>query len=81
MNTYRTSFFARCPANGVRITYDLTIESTVPVMVERILEVVEDIREAYHEDIADTLTVRLPGKQTLLATHHGVSIQTDRGAK
>ena len=80
MNTYRTQFFARCPSNGIRIAYTLAIKADSMIPVERILEVVEAIREGYHEAIADHLQDALGGAQILTADHHGVTIETNRAA-
>lgn len=79
-NTYRHTFFARCPANGIRIEYQLRID--VPahqtVRVEQIVAATSSIRAGYHEDIADTLQRKLGGSQVLTAFHHGVGIETRR---
>lgn len=84
MNTYRVEFFAKCPSNGVRIKYDLTIEAPAGrvLMAEHILMHVESLtgRPAFHEQLADHLARLLPGRQTLRAHHHGVDIETVREA-
>lgn len=78
MNTYRTRFFARCPSNGIRISYELTIKADSMIPVERILSAVEAIGDGYHEAIADRLLAALGGTQILIADHHGVTIETER---
>lgn len=78
MNTYRTQFFARCPANGIRITYNLTISTGLVIEAEKIIDAVERIEEGMHEDIADRLLNELGGQQVLKADHHGVQIETIR---
>lgn len=80
MNTYRTEFFCHCPVNRVRIKYALTIRTRNMVPVEEILSVVEAYDEGYHEEIADELLNRFGGEQTLVADHHGVTIETERRA-
>jgi hypothetical protein len=78
MNTYKTQFFARCPSNGIRITYSLTINTGSVIEVERIIEEVTSIGEGLHEDIGDRLLRKLGGQQVLKADHHGVQIETIR---
>lgn len=80
MNTYRTEFFAACPANGIRIKYALRIDSPTGLMVETILSAVQSIERGYHEAIADELLRLLGGTQILTADHHGVHIETTRTA-
>lgn len=80
MNTYTIKFMVKCPNNDAVIIYALSIESKVTIMVEGIVEAVDALpRAGFHEDIADLLTMALPGRQTLKAHHHGVDIQTVRG--
>lgn len=81
MNKYTISFVRKCPANGFAIAYRLTIETAETVMVEAIKDEILALPEtAYHEDLADSLAACLPGRQTLVAHHHGVDIETTRGA-
>lgn len=80
MNRYGITFMAKCPNNDKIIRYALGIESKATIMVEEILRAVDALPAAgFHEDIADTLTTTLPGRQTLFAHHHGVDIETVRG--
>ena len=73
MNRYAIKFMAKCPNNDEVIIYALGIESKVTIMVEDILIAVGALPGAgFHEDIADVLTVALPGRHTLSAHHHGV---------
>lgn len=78
MNAYTTEFIAKCPANGIRIKYRLRIEARSVIRVETISAAVEAITEGFHEDIADRLLEQLGGIQTLVADHHGVTIETTR---
>ncbi len=78
MNTYTTEFFAACPNNGVRIKYRLQIETLDVVPVEQLIAKIESFSEAFHEGIADELFAEFGGKQTLVADHHSVTIETVR---
>ena len=78
MNIYKTKFFARCPANGVRIEYSLTIQTGNVIEVEALISEVESIKSGLHEDIADRLLSAFGGSQVMTADHHGVNIQTIR---
>jgi hypothetical protein len=80
VNTYTAEFFAKCPANAARVKYTLTIETTEMLMVEDINAALlrDEFREGYHEQMADRLAQLLPGRQTMRAFHHGVSIETTR---
>jgi hypothetical protein len=79
VNTYRAEFFARCPINGARVHYTLRIETLEVIPVERINDVLHDLREGLHEGIADSLCKAFGGRQTMTAFHHGVAIETVRG--
>lgn len=79
MNIYRTEFFATCPSNGVRIKYELTLETKDVVGVEALIAEVDVLDEGYHEELADTLAARHPNARvTLRAFHHGVHIEATR---
>ena len=78
MNIYTTDFFAFCPVNGVRVKYDLRIETIDVVEVERIIDEVTLHSKGFHEEIADALSKSLGGRQYLIAHHHGVQIETHR---
>lgn len=78
MNAYSTEFFANCPNNGVRIKYRFRVETPETLSVESIVSAVEAIDEGFHEEIADELLERFGGVQTLVADHHGVTIETTR---
>ena len=78
MNVYTTEFFANCPNNGLRIKYRLRIETHEAIPVEQITAKVESISEAFHEEVADELLSAFGGAQTLVADHHGVTIETTR---
>jgi hypothetical protein len=78
MNIYTTEFFGKCPTNNVRIKYELEIQTTDVIFVERILDFVDKMNNQYHENIADLLFEEFGGKQQLVAFHHGVFIKTER---
>ena len=77
MNTYRAEFFARCPVNDARVHYHLTIVTDKVLSVEDLNDTLDNIGPALHEDIADMLA-EYGGKQTLIADHHGITIETER---
>lgn len=78
MNAYTTEFFTNCPNNGLRIKYRLRIETREIIPVEQITAKVEGISEGFHEEVADELLATFGGVQTLVADHHGVTIETTR---
>lgn len=78
MNAYTTEFFTNCPNNGLRIKYRLRIETLEIIPVEQITAKVETISEGFHEEVADELLAAFGGVQTLVADHHGVTIETTR---
>lgn len=78
MNAYTTEFFTNCPNNGLRIKYRLRIETREIIPVEQITAKVETISEGFHEEVADELLAAFGGVQTLVADHHGVTIETTR---
>lgn len=81
MNNYRVEFFAFCPVNGVRIKYQLHIETMEVIMAEQIVDEVTLHDKGFHEQIADDLFRSFGGRQILTAEHHGVSIETIRENK
>ncbi len=80
MNTYRLTFWRRCPsAPDQSILYTLEIRHDAMIMVERIKEAVEGLpNPAFHEAVADKLAAELPGQHRITARHHGVEIETVR---
>lgn len=83
MNIYRHTFTATCPNNGQVIAYSLVIEAEHVIMVEEIVEhcaSTGDFGKPYHETIADFLHAKLGGLQRMTGYHHGVDIETIRGA-
>ena len=78
MNKYKTKFTSVCPVNHKQITYELEIKHTDKILVEDILETISKLLIGYHENIADELFKKFGGKQTLIANHHGVFIETER---
>lgn len=78
MNIYRHTFTAICPSDGDTIIYSLEIRSRGVVMVEHIKTATALIKSGYHERIADELSERFGGDQTIIATHQGIEIETVR---
>lgn len=78
VNIYRVEFFALCPANGLRIKYALRIETDRMICVEQLLTAVTRFEKEWHETLADQLLATFGGQQTLIADHHGVTIETIR---
>ena len=81
MNIYRFQFVATCPADGDAIVYTLEIRSLRMIMVEHIKTATALIKSGFHEQIADQLSDRFGGDQTILAVHQGVEIETVRLAE
>lgn len=82
MNIYRHSFSAPCPNNAIPVDYAFELATIRVVMVEDIVAACAAAKQAdrpYHETIADTLFSKFGGRQTLIAFHHGVQIETRRG--
>jgi hypothetical protein len=79
LNIYTIQFFSNCPNNGIRIHYDLRIESETPIRVENIFAEIDRVDDLFHEEMAEQLAMALPGRHTLSAHHHGVHITTLRG--
>lgn len=82
MNIYTRQFVATCPNNGQPIIYTLRIEviASRMIQVEHITTATTLHRSGFHEAIADDLHARFGGRQVLTAHHHGVDIETIRGA-
>lgn len=80
MNIYRRNFVCRCPANNALIVYGLAIHSPKMIRVEAINAAVESFKSEYHEALADELHKAFGGYQVITAHHHGVDIETQRGA-
>ncbi len=78
MNIYTQHFTARCANNNRLVSYALTIESHVTIMVEEIQAEVAKLESGYHEKFADHLFARFGGLQTMTAHHHGTDITTVR---
>lgn len=80
-NTYTRQFFAACPNNGEQIDYKLTIETDGRmIQVEHIVTATKMHKQGFHEAIADDLYAKFGGRQVLKAHHHGVDVETVRGA-
>lgn len=79
MNIYRHAFFVTCPVDGALIRYDLRVKSRRTIMAEDIERHCSASEPTFHEDMADKLCASLGGRQTLVATHGGVTIKTRRG--
>lgn len=78
MNIYTQYFTARCANNNRLVSYTLTIESHVTIMVEDIQAEVAKFEHGYHEQMADHLFAKFGGRQTMSAHHHGTGIVTVR---
>lgn len=78
MNVYEVEFFAYCPTNGIRIKYQLEIETKEVIKAEDLIKTVSNFKTGFHEDYADQLIKIFGGNQTLIAWHHGVKITTIR---
>lgn len=79
-NIYRHQFVSACPANGMAIIYALEIQSERMIHAEHIVTACALHKRAYHEAIADDLHGKFGGFHVLKAHHHGVDIETQRGA-
>lgn len=80
MNIYTHQFVCICPENSKPIIYKLEISKREMIRVEHILLACDLYQQAFHEKIADDLFNRFGGYQVLIAHHHGVDIETRRGA-
>lgn len=78
-NIYRHRFIAKCPHNGAPILYSLEIETDELIHVEHIVMACALVDSGFHEEIANSLSKRFKGMQTIKAHHHGVDIETRRG--
>lgn len=78
MNSYKTEFFCVCPVNNARIKYHLEIVTDEIIPVEDILGQLRRYDSGFHELIAQELHEKFGGTQTLVAEHHGVTIETTR---
>ena len=78
MNLYRFTFTATCPVNGQAIAYTAEIRTERTLPVEELNTWRLDQRSGFHEDIADRMQHRFGGRQSLVAVHHGVTIETER---
>lgn len=77
MNTYRYQFVAKCPRDDRRIVYSLTIKSDDTIMAEDIVSATSGLT-GFQEEIADSLSRRFGGNQTIVAVHSGVEVETLR---
>lgn len=78
MNIYRHTFAAVCPADGELIIYRLEVRSPTMIHVEHIKAATANIKNGWHEQIADRLSEALGADQTIIATHQSVEIETVR---
>lgn len=78
MNAYRFSFCAECPADKLTITYKAEILSSDMIRVEQINEWRRALGPQFHEELAEDMLGRFGGRQTIVATHQGVQIETVR---
>ena len=77
-NTYKYQFSCGCPNNDRDVIYSLVIEHDEMIMVEDIITATRG-RNSFHETLADFLHEKFGGKQTMIAHHHGVDVETIRG--
>ena len=80
INTYKHEFYVICPVNEQVIKYNLAIKTNGLIMVESIIEACKLFKRGFHEDIADKLFDLFRGFQVIVANHHGVEIETERGS-
>jgi hypothetical protein len=78
VNIYTQHFTAKCASNNRLVSYALTIESHVTIMVEDIQAECDKLQSGYHEQFADDLFARFGGRQTISAHRHGTDITTIR---
>lgn len=78
MNRYDYEFSAVCPVDGDAVVYQLAIETKRVIQAEEIRKAGLITEPLFHEQIADNLGRVFGGKQTLVATHRGVKITTER---
>ncbi len=78
MNKYEISFVVLCPVNNKPITYCLKIEILEKIMVEDLFNFCASQPAQFHEELADELSIKFGGEQTMTAFHHGVLITTER---
>lgn len=76
VNIYRYRFAAECPKNGTLTVYDLTIKTGVTILAEDIIAACG--AKGLQEEIANRLSDRFGGEQTLVGTHSGVIVETIR---
>jgi hypothetical protein len=78
MNIYRHTFAATCPNDGELIIYRLEIKTNEMIFVEHLKAETALIKTGIQERIADRLQQRFGGEQTMVATHQGIEIETQR---
>ena len=78
LNIYTVPFVSVCPRNAVPVFYILRLETEAVHLVEDLLKETANLPSALHETLAEILFGAFGGKQTIVAEHHGVKIETVR---
>ena len=78
MNYYNYNFWAKCPADGKSIQYELQIKHSEMIMAEDIVAACDFVSPMYQENIADYLAETLPGEIRVIGTHSGVEVEKVR---
>jgi hypothetical protein len=78
-NHYRFTFYARCPSDGARIEYAVSILIKLTLPVEELRAFCAQQDGKFQESIADAMHEQFGGRQVITATHQGVQITTERG--
>jgi hypothetical protein len=79
MNIYETTFSCLCPNGALKDHYNLEVRSNEIIPVEFILQAIKELpKEAYQEDIADSLRAKLGASVTVVGWHYSVKITSER---
>ena len=78
MNVYRYGFSTECIMNADLIRYELEIKTSRVIIAEDIMDFPIP-EKALHEALADAFFERFGGRQTMIARHGEVDIETRRG--
>jgi hypothetical protein len=79
VNIYGYTFSVSCPSDPTELSeYTLLIRHDEMIKAEDIVDACGIIGPKYHEEIADIIRKKLPGKQSISAEHCGVEIITER---
>ena len=79
MNIYKYKFLVNCPNNPKEaIEYSLKVSNKKMILAEDIVLACTFSEPIFHEEIADKLCAKLPGKQEIKAIHCNVEVVTIR---